>query len=176
MMPVFSLSYLKSMPFDFEAEVKAFVQAKKDHLTTEGMPAPTAHPAVEAAVRRIPGTVDQPDDFVADYHIVDDTPPPPTAEERKAAFATEIGANATAALNAITPPLKARLWNIQYGDAMAARSKEEATDAQEIVISEHEARAARSQQVMRHAAELESQLHDLPDDMVDIWQPAPFPT
>jgi len=164
------------LPFDFDQAVKDHVQAKKDHLTTEGVPAPTAHPAVEAAVRRIPGSATTPDDFVADYQIMDDTPPPPTAEERKAAVAAQINADATAALNAITPPLKARLWGIQYGEAMVARSNGQATAEHEAMIAEHEARGARFQQVIRHAAELESQLHDLPDDMVDIWKPAAFPS
>jgi hypothetical protein len=172
-MPQFSLSYLKSLPFDFDKAVADFVQAKKDHLMTEGMPAPTAHPTVEAAVRRIPGTVDQPDDFVADYQVVDDTPPP---AERKAAVATALRAEAQSRLDVVTPPLKTRLWNLQYSEAMMARSKESATAAQEIMIAEHEARAAKSQAILRHLAEMESQLHDLPDDMADIWKPAPFPS
>lgn len=80
------LSQIKAMP-DFEARVHAFVQAKKDHLITEGVGAPTEHHVVESAVRRIPGDGKTPDDFVADYTIVDDTmpaAPAPTLDQRKA--------------------------------------------------------------------------------------------
>ncbi len=81
------LSQIKAMP-DFEARVAAFIQAKKDHLITIGEPSPTEDRLVESAVRRVPGDGHvTPDDFVADYTVVDDTPPAdpaPTLDQRKA--------------------------------------------------------------------------------------------
>lgn len=185
-MPQYLLSQIKALPFDFEQAVRDFVQAKKDHLSTEGMPAPTAHHMVEAAVTRIPGTVEfdddgaarpdtqQPDDFVENYEIVDDTPPPPTIEERRAAVAAQISAAAQAAVAKIIPPLKLRLWQMHLSEAMAV-PEDERTDAHKATIAENDERARREYLIHRHLAEMESQLHDLPDDMVDIWKPAPFP-
>jgi hypothetical protein len=188
MTPTFSLSWLKALPFDFEKEVAAFVQAKKDHLLTEGSAAPTHHPSVEAAVKRIPGSVQfddkgkpmpetqTPDDFVADYQIYDDTPPPPTVEQKKTAIAATCSEFAQALLNENIPPLKARIWQMQYADAVQAKAKEQASNEQLTTIADYEARQARAQRIVRHLAEMESQLHDLPEDMIDIWKPEPFPT
>jgi hypothetical protein len=186
-MPQYLLSQIKALPFDFEQAVRDFVQAKKDHLSTEGVPAPTAHHMVEDAVTRIPGTVEfdddgaarpdthQPDDFVENYEIVPDPEPPPlTLEERRAAVAAQISADARAAVAKITPPLKARLWQIHLSEAIAVPEADR-TDAQKVTIAENAVRARREYLIHRHLAEMESQLHDLPDDMVDIWRPAPFP-
>jgi hypothetical protein len=170
----FYLSQLKTLAFDFEDAVQAFIQAKRDHLTTEGVPAPTAHPAVEAAVRRIPGTVDVPDDFVADYQIVDDTPAPPTLAERKAALAAGVSMQASAAANEIMPPLKSRLVTLQVIDANAV-PEDERTEAQKTTMAEHNLRSKRMQAVNRHHAELESQIDDLTDETIDGWKAEPFP-
>lgn len=76
------LSQVRAAGLDFAADVQAFVQAKLDHRFTVGEPAPVAHPLVEAVVHRVPATEPgQPDDFVADYEIIDDTPPPPEAQQ-----------------------------------------------------------------------------------------------
>jgi hypothetical protein len=76
------LSVISKMPFDFESAVWDFIKAKKDHLLTEGFPAPAAPNAmVENAVRRIPGYFNSDtdfvlDDFAPDYEIIDDMPAP----------------------------------------------------------------------------------------------------
>ncbi len=173
-MQVFRLSSLKTLPFDFEAEVKKFVQAKKDHLMTEGVPAPTAHPVVEASVRRIPGTIHTPDDFVADYSIIDDTPPPPTLDERKSALATQVNDQVTALTSQIAPPLKQKLFQFQVNDATSVPEADR-TNAQKAVIADFLERDRKLQGIYRHAAELESQIHDLTDATIDGWKPAPFP-
>lgn len=174
-MPNFLLSDLKKLPFDFEAEVAKFVQVKKDHLTTEGVPAPTHHQLVELAVRRIPGSEDIPDDFVADYSIVDDTPPPPTLDEKKNALADQINAEAMALINKIDPPLKRKSLRFKINDAFAV-PEDERTDAHKTLIAENIARDRKVETIQRHAAELESQIHDLTEDQVDVWKGAPFPT
>ena len=175
MTAVFALSQMKTLLFDFEAEVRNFIQAKKDHLTTEGVPAPTTHHFVEAAVRRIPGTVNQPDDFVADYTIVDDTPPAPTLDERKSALAAQVNADAAALLNQIAPPLKQRLFQFQVNDASRRAPLGTQTDADKAIIAESIARQEKIDAVYRHVAELESQIHDLTDETIDGWKAAPFP-
>jgi hypothetical protein len=187
-MPNFSLTEVKKLPFDFEDEVKKFVQAKKDHLLTEGVPAPTHHPWVEMSVRRIPGQVErsggmtiiQPDDFVPDYTIIDDTPPPPSLAEKKAKIADEINRQAEALASQIAPPLKRKLFDVRIRDAhqaagLAQAAHQEPSAADKATIAEHEARNAKIDAIYRHVAELESQIHDLTEDQVDVWKGAPFP-
>jgi hypothetical protein len=174
-MPKFLLSWIKALPFDFEPAVQEFIDAKKHHLTTEGVPAPTAHPTVEAAVRRIPGTVDVPDDFVPDYQIVDDTPDPPSLDERKMLLASKLDSQATSLMHAIVPPLKSHLMNIQVGDAQIVPESQR-TDEQKATIADHEARSQKTHAIFRHLAVLKDQIHDLTDATIDTWEPAPFPS
>jgi hypothetical protein len=176
------LSQIKALPFDFDAEVAKFLQAKKDHLMTEGKPAPTAHPMVEASVIRIPGKVldaargiVEPDDFKADYQIADDTPAPPTLEQKKAALAQLALNEAASLIEQIAPRLKSRLFDFQVRDASARRLSGTASDADEEVMDEHASRGEKQDAIMRHLAEVESQIHDLTADHVDVWKAPPFP-
>ena len=188
-MPVFPLSEIKKLSFDFETEVRNFVQAKKDHLNTEGVPAPTHHPWVEASVRRIAGeiqrsgatTIIHSDDFVPDYQIVDDTPPPPTLDDKKAKLAQDVGMQANALAEKILPRLKRKLFDFQAGDAakaiaLAQEAQQEPDPVHKFAWDAHLARQEKVEAIYRHAAELESQIHDLTEDQVDVWQGAPFPS
>jgi hypothetical protein len=175
-----NLSTIKALPFDFETEVKNFIQAKKDHQNTKDVMAPAHHPLVEMAVRRVSNGVNERDDFVADYTIVDDTPPPPTLDEKKAMLADEVMRNANVLASQIIPPLKRKLFDFQISDAYAAISRakasgQEPSDADKATIAEHETRTAKIDAVYRHVAALESQIHDLTEDQIDVWQGAPFP-
>ena len=187
-MPIFPLSELKKLPFDFDDEVRRFLQAKKDHLTTEGEPAPTSHPWVEMSVKRIPGeiqrsgatTIIHPDDFVMDYRIEDDTPLPPTLDEKKAKLAEEINKQANAMVQKILPPLKRKLWEFEANDAaraigVAQAANQEPDAVHKFAWDAHIARTEKVGAIYRHAAELESQIHDLTEDQVDVWKGAPFP-
>lgn len=64
------------VPDDFADRVEAFRQALLRHRTTRGVAVPTAHHLIEQCVRRVqyPIKDKKPDDFVADFEIVDDTP------------------------------------------------------------------------------------------------------
>lgn len=115
---------LKSqVPGDFAAVVEAHRQALLAHRATVGEPAPVADPLVERCIRRV-AEEGGPDDFVADYEIVDDTPSP--AEQlrhRKGSLMTEVARAERARLDAISPPGKARLLLLRRADIAAADGK-----------------------------------------------------
>ena len=196
-----ALSKIKALPFDFDAAVKEFIEAKKKHRTTVGEPSPNApHLFVEAAVRRVPGSIEEqrPDDFVADYEVVDDTPPEPpkpSLDQRKMALAAQVGTAANAAVAKIIPPLKHRLWEHEYARVQADMAKvkiieNESLDdwrARAIVaikktsaadfasFTAHDERKKKIAAVHYHVALCESQIHDLTEETIDAWSPAPFP-
>lgn len=173
------LSQTKALPFDFEKAVAAYVQELQDHRFTEDAAAPSVpHPLVAAAVSRKQHPIEdeKPDDFVADYEIVDDTPPKPSLDERKVAMANEVTRRANELLTAITPPLKAGLWNFQVSDAMITEESAR-TDTQKAVLDAHEIRRKQGNAIHRHLAQLHSDIHDLPtEEALDAWQPTPFPS
>jgi hypothetical protein len=196
-----ALSFVKSLPFDFENEVASFVKAKQDHRSTTGEAAPSApHRLVEDAVRRVPGSIaeQKPDDFVADYEIVDDTPPPaapPTLDQRKLTMAAELGVQANAAIAAIIPPLKQRLWDREHARVLADMGKvkpqenetveawrtraievvKKNSPADHVSFTEHEDRKKKVDAIIHHVAVCESQIHDLTEVDLDNWKPKPFP-
>jgi hypothetical protein len=172
-----ALSQIKALPFDFVGTVDAFIAAKKVHQSTENVPAPGApHPWVEQAVRRLPGSIEppRPDDFVADYEIIDDTPPPPTLDQRKMTLAAAAQASAHAEIDAIDPPLKRRLVGIEAGRAMMVDPSKR-TPAQLAAITSQATRDAKREAIIYHLAKLEAQIHDLTDKTIDNWSAAPFP-
>ena len=180
-------------PPGFASLVDQFIAAKKEHLTTTGQPAPAApHPLIEAAVRRVVAPVErlvdhkgrdigpspntQPDDFVADYEIEDDTPPPVvlTVAQKKDVLAAKVNADAAALAEQVMPRLKQRLFMFQHGDAIAVPEANR-TPEQVATIAAHTDWQNKLQAINRYVAEVESQIHDLPDDMVDVWKAPPFP-
>jgi hypothetical protein len=196
-----ALSQVKALPFDFEAAVTAFIKAKKDHRSTEGVPAPSApHPYIEAAVVRVPGSIEEhrADDFVADYEIIDDTPPavpPPTLEQRKMALAVQVGVLANEAIAKVIPPLKQRLWDreharvlgdigkikIQENEPMdvwrgrALSTIKQTAPADHASFTAHEDRKRKVDAIIHQVALGESAIHDLTEETIEAWQPAPFP-
>lgn len=170
---VIKLSRLGCAASDFDAAVTAYIKAKKDHQNTIGEPAPTAPPMVEAAVRVVPGSIEEEraDDYVADYSVEDDSP---SLDERKIALANDVTAQANKAIDAVSPPLKRRLWDYQHAEAAKPdpllRSAE-----QKAVVEAHEARSDKVQEIYRHLAQMHSDIHDLTDATFDAWKPAPFP-
>jgi len=172
------LSQLKAARFDtglFNSAVAAYIKAKKDHQKTEGEPAPTAPAIVEAAVARVPGSIDPPraDDYVANYTIEDDTPPPPTLDERKAALAHTAATAALAAIDVVSPPLLRRLAVIT---ANAAKAVEEAkrTPEQQAVVAASADLQKRTEAVYLQLAHAEAAIHGLTAETIDAWKVPPF--
>lgn len=172
-----ALSKMKALSFDFEKEVAAFVKAKQDHRKTVGESSPHApHPWVEAAVTRVAGSIDppKPDDFVADYEVVDDTPPPLTLDQRKQVLATDMQRQAQEAVDKIVPPLKNRLMNMELLRAHAIPEAER-TPGHKATIAESQDRHVRMDAIHYHLARMEAQIHDLTEDTIEDFSPEPFP-
>lgn len=169
-----NLSAVKMMPFDFEKAIADHIKALKAHQLTIHEPVPTSHPMVEHAIRRVQYPIDdkKPDDFVADFQVIDDSP---SLDERKAALGQSIRQEANGLIQAIMPPLKQRLWEMQYQDAIAIDVKKRSS-AQKTEIAKYEAKVSKVQAIMRHLAQQESDIHDLTDATIDGWRAAPFPT
>lgn len=95
---------------DFEGQVEAYRQALLAHRMTVDEPRPLAGHVIESCVRRVVVS-DQPDDFVLDYEIEDDTPPPPvppTLEQRKAVLFDAVTQMEQSALNGVALPIGKR--------------------------------------------------------------------
>ncbi|MGM4967420.1 hypothetical protein AB7714_28260 [Tardiphaga sp. 1201_B9_N1_1] len=174
-------SAIDRLPYVFEDEVKAFIAAKEAHRTGSGA-APTSYPDVEAAVRlvRYPiteGESERPDDFVADFEIVDDTPPPPTsptpAEKRVQLLNSVRTAQAEAAAKVISPA-RARLLSLDMS-RVYAKQEENRTPADDAAMAQHAAIQSRLNALNYHTATLEVQIEDLADDQLDGWQMTAFP-
>ena len=157
-------SVIDSLPYDFAEAVEAHIKAKEEHRFT-GNAAPTAPELVESAIRRDQYAVSEgkPDDFVADYVIVDDTPPPPpppTLEQRKAAAYAQSRAQEVSDIEAIMPPGKVRLMNIDANDAFAVSEDKRTADHKKALqnLAEYNARVA---EIQRAAAVREAEIDDL---------------
>jgi len=157
-----TLSLLKSqvdlLPFDFEQAVKDFIASKNEHRFSGG-PAPVANGLIEGAVRRIQYPVEdqKPDEFVADYEIVDDTPPGPTLAERKTEAINASRLREADEIAAIVPPGKFRLMEM---DAQRAYRTPEAerTPEQIKTIADRVALDAQFEQVHYDGAVREAEI------------------
>lgn len=188
-----TLKVLKSQiaSFDFAGQVADHVAALEAHdahmgnvraeegkpaneRTYEAFPAPTAHPLVDAAVRRVlnesGGTT-----FVADYDVEDDGPTPEEVlvAKRNALLAAVTNAE-TAARNAVIAPGKVRLHSIRARDAYA-KKKEDRSAEDEKIIGENEALRAKLDAIELYGAMQHSEIEDLTIDTVDGWKLKEFP-
>lgn len=139
-----------------------------------GKPRPVAHPLIEAAVKRVshPKAAKLPDDFMADYVIVDDTPPPPpplNLEDRKRALVAQLRAAEAAFGERILPTRKRRLLGLQAAEA-SVKPEEEKTEADRHLIASFQDKQACFRSLELHAAKIESDIEDLTDDTIDSFQ------
>jgi hypothetical protein len=161
--------------------VQQFEQAVAEHIDRliafsreVGKPRPVAHPLVEMAVKRIshPKSAKLPDDFMADYVVVDDTPPPPpplNIEDRKRALVAAVHAAEHAAKHAVLPQRKHRLLNLNYSEAVAKPEQARTADDNLLISAAMEA-GNKMRAIEMVAAQAESDIEDLTEDTVDSWQ------
>ena len=154
---------------DFEARVKAFIQAKLDHQKTVDVPAPQEHYLVRAAVKRVPRE-GEPDDYATNYEIVE-----PTLEEKKKDLDHELHKARDAALHAKLSPSKRRLLWHHVSDAVA-KQPEDHNEAERLILAKRDEIIKHDHKVERHAAKLHAQVEDLTEATVDSWKPEPFPS
>lgn len=168
----------------FEQAVADHTERLKDFNKVVGKPRPTSHPLIEACVKRIsyPKTSKKPDDYEADYVIVDDVPvAPETAslglEDRKRMLVAALRVAEAAAKEAVFPARKQRILTLQAG---AAQVKLVVKDGQidDSALTEQEKdtlnliREVQSKYgaIEMAAAQAESDIEDLTEDKVDSWQ------
>jgi hypothetical protein len=170
------LVYKTAVPDDFEAQVQKHLRDKLNHRLSTGAPAPAhPHPAVEAAVRRIPGTKNTPDDYVADYQLVDDRPPPPTLLDKKRSLIAQVSANEYALLESILPVNKRRLQFIKLHDLQTAITDGTIINPEEQeFIANEEKRQARFKAIDRKVATVMSEIEDLTDETIGAYQIPPL--
>ena len=132
-----------------------------------GAPRPTAHPLIEACIVRVqsPGL---PDDFVADYEIVDDTPPPPTLQERKYKLMGSIELEEGKLAVAIWPHGKRRLDSIKQ--VAILNKQESARTAEEVqFLSDLTSKQNRLRDINLTTATLLSEIEDLTEETIGSW-------
>lgn len=103
-----------------QRHIEALTAHRDTPLTKEqkaGPPSPTAHPFVEKAVSRV-RQPKGPDQFVADYEVIDDTHPPPNPEELKKQAINESRAKEYADIAALMPESRMRLMQMDSGRAL----------------------------------------------------------
>lgn len=162
----------------FEQAVAEHIERLVAFSREVGKPRPVAHPLVEGAVKRVshPKADKRPDDFMADYVIVDDTPPPPpplNLEDRKRTLVASVYASEAKAKEAIMPQRKLRLLNIRYSQAMTLGEEMQTAEdkaAITVLLDIHQ----KFQEIELIAAQAESDIEDLTDDTIDSFQAPNF--
>ena len=170
----------------------------KEERTHQSYPAPMAPNLIDQAVQRREDGV-----FVADFQIVNDRPSTEQLaakrlREKKVALITKVSEVEADLIKKVSGGYKHRAFQFRYGDiARADNGRASAIVAklgkgvthQEIKAQieadrpaddtkfkvEHEARLLAAEGILRHAAELHSQIDDLTPQNVDAWTMAPFP-
>lgn len=166
-------SHLNTLSFDFEAAVRDHVKALTEHRGTIGVPAPIAHPIVDAAVarHRVDGT---PYSYAADYTIIEDIKPP-TLAERKDALEKGLRAYAVALEEQLMPRRKRELFVLRAQEAYNTPA-DARIEAHNAAIADHEKHTERMRAIARHLAEQVSEVEDLTDETIKAWKPKDFPT
>ncbi len=167
-------SVIEGLPYDYAQEVEAHRQALLAHRFV-GDAAPSAPALIEQAVRRVQ-TVGEPDDFVADYTVFDDTPPEqvPTDAERKQALITRVRLAERDASEAIIGPGKLRLMTMDM-TRVFAKPEADRSENENAVLAAYASVQARLDAVHYHAATLEAQIDDLAPEGYAQWSPSSFP-
>lgn len=136
----------------------------------DGTPRPTAHPLIEACVRRVPQPKG-PDDFVVDYIMVDDLPPPQSPllilRQKKDVLFSKITLLEKDKLDALWPPGKRRLQVLNQNEILAKGEK--TTDEEKKILLEFKEMLGQYQAIEKRAAVLFSEIEDLTEENIDSW-------
>lgn len=173
------LSQLSSRE-EFEAAVANHIEALKAARKENGKPRPTAHPLVEQCIKRVayPVISRRPDDFIADYVIIDDMPveaeaPAPTLEQKKSERVYLVRMAELAAKERLFPQRKFRLLQLDYSDAVKVPEADR-TKKQQDAIADFERVIAGFAAIERVGATDEAAIEDLTEDTIDSWQVPTF--
>lgn len=159
---------LKSQaPSDLAEQVEGYISALNAHRRTVGVPAPSAPDVVAACVTRkqYPIKVRKPDDFIADFEIVNDDPPPLTLEQKKQKLTEELMQVEREASDAILPMRRRRMQQIKM--AAAAKSKKAVDKA---FLKDCEKCHGRLDKLHHTVAEALNEIEDLTAKTVDKWK------
>lgn len=162
-------SEVDALPFNFEEAVQSFIAAKMAHRFT-GDAAPVSHPIVEMAVRRVQYPIDakKPDDFVADYVIIDDTPIL-TLAEKKAALVQRLRQMEAEKINAVITPGRLRLLQLKV-EAIGPKLPEEQTEEEKTLIAQLNQCFVAIRAVQMRSAEIEADIDDLSANSIDAYE------
>lgn len=169
-MPKIHLSHIKDRE-GFENAVKKHIARLKAANFEHNKPRPTADPLVEQSIKRVPGGKDKPDDYQADYEIVDDinTVPERSLDEKKRLWHDALIHAEVAAKNAVIPQRKVRLVNLAFSAALNV-AEDVRSDADKKTIADHQEMVKKMQDIELIAATAESEIEDLTDATVDNWK------
>lgn len=130
-----------------------------------GVPRPQAHPLIEGCIKRLPGDGKSPDNFIADYVILDDSP---TLRQRKDALLGKIGGQEKEKRDAIWPPGKQRADMIKY-EKIKAKGKTDQSPDEAKFKKEIDDKVAALTTLGERAADLMSEIEDLTDVSMAVW-------
>lgn len=162
----------------FKKTVDRYIAELTAHNYSKGKPRPVApHPLVEQAINRVVRPR-QPDQFVPDYEILDDTPEPEfianiqepvlTFEDKKNILLGQLTAAEIKARHRILTPGRARLFSAEYnilkskGDKLSDQEKEQLAEKQVILDKCHELELA--------AAHVHIAIDDLTEYTIDNFK------
>jgi hypothetical protein len=154
----------------FENAVQTYISTLHDFNRVVGKPRPTAHPLVERAVRRVQ-TQGHPDQYVADYVVIDDTPPPPptpTLEEKKNKLTAELTAAEFEAMGKVFPARKMRLAHMKYSRAMSIPEDTRTVEHNEDIAHVNNIQAA-FDKIAITAALAGADIEDLTEETIANW-------
>lgn len=154
---------------EFKRRVTAFKQAKLDHHKTVGVPAPSEHHLVVAAVKRVPKP--DRDDWVEDYQIVE--PAPKSLPERKKDLIVKVTEQYNILMNASLPAGSRMLDQIKADDIA---EKEERTADEKLFMANRMLRMAKEGAYYRHLAQMCHEIEGLTEETIDKWMETPFPS
>ena len=160
-------------PDGFAVAVEAHRQALLAHRFT-GDAAPTAHHLVEAAVVRVP-CEGGPDDFVADFEVIDDTPAPPTPAQVRNDLLSRVRSAEFEAATAVIGSGALRLLSLDAREA-AMKPAEDRTAADTAALDRLQDVTARRTAVDRHAATIEAAIEATPFDQLAAYEFPAFPS